>query len=51
MALRLALKIKRAIAAIWGGNLFEAVVLEMAPGPRIFIALPVFPLAERTDQE
>ena len=32
-------------------GLFSAVALEMDPGTRTFITLPVFPVEERTDQE
>ena len=34
-----------------GEDLFTAVTLEMDPGTRIFITLPVVPLEERTSQE
>ena len=34
-----------------GEGRFSAVALEMDPGTRIFITLPVFPVEERTDQE
>ena len=34
-----------------GEGLFTAVALEMDPGTRTFITLPVFPLEERTDQQ
>ena len=34
-----------------GEGLFSAVALEMDPGTRTFITLPVFPVEERTDQE
>ena len=36
--------------AVWEG-LFSAVALEMDPGTRTFITLPLFPLEERPDQE
>ena len=34
-----------------GEGLFSAVALEMDPGTRTFITLPLFPLEERPDQE
>ena len=34
-----------------GEGRFSAVALEMDPGTRTFITLPVFPVEERTDQE
>ena len=34
-----------------GEGLFSTVALEMDPGARIFITLPVFPVEERMDQE
>ena len=34
-----------------GEGLFSAIALEMDPGTRTFITLPLFPVEERTDQE
>lgn len=34
-----------------GGYLFSAMALELNPGTRTFITLPVFPLTVGTDQE